>query len=122
MHRVIHFEIPAEDATRATEFYGKVFGWASHEIAPGMGYYFCQASGDPGNGIDGSIMVRRDPAQPVVNTIEVESVDAACAAIEAAGGRVVVPKMAIPGMGYKAYFRDSEGNIFGIAEMDPAAA
>ena len=40
----------------------------------------------------------------------------------AAGGTVAVPKMPIPTMGWLAYCKDTEGNIFGMMQMDPAAA
>jgi len=39
-----------------------------------------------------------------------------------AGGTVVAPKMAVPGVGWTAYFADPEGNAFGVMEFDPAAA
>ena len=35
---------------------------------------------------------------------------------------MVLPKVAIPGVGYQAYCRDTEGNIFGIHQMDPTAS
>lgn len=34
------------------------------------------------------------------------------------GGKTVVPKMVIPGVGHVAYCRDPEGNIFGLFEDD----
>ncbi len=44
------------------------------------------------------------------------------AEIVQAGGTVVAPKMAVPGVGWTAYFADPEGNAFGVMEFDPAAA
>lgn len=64
----------------------------------------------------------RQPNWPnVVNTVDVASVDDVVAAIEANGGKVVVPKMPIPTVGYLAYCQDTEGNIFGIMQSDPNA-
>lgn len=40
----------------------------------------------------------------------------------AAGGAVVLPKMAVPGVGWLAYFRDTEGNVFGMMESDESAS
>jgi predicted enzyme related to lactoylglutathione lyase len=57
-----------------------------------------------------------------INTIDVASVDGAVAKITARGGTVVAPKMAIPGMCYFAYCKDTEGNTFGVMESDPSAA
>jgi predicted enzyme related to lactoylglutathione lyase len=66
-------------------------------------------------------MTRRDPAQPCVNTMGVADLDAATTVIEAAGGLCVVPKMPIPGVGWLAYFKDTEGHIFGAMQADTAA-
>jgi predicted enzyme related to lactoylglutathione lyase len=55
--------------------------------------------GESQPGINGGLMARRDPAQPCVNTMDVVDLDATVAAIEAAGGLCVVPKMPIPGVG-----------------------
>lgn len=35
---------------------------------------------------------------------------------------MISPKRAIPGVGYQAYCQDTEGNVFGIDQEDPAAA
>ena len=51
----------------------------------------------------------------------VSSVDDYTAKIEAAGGTVVMPKMAIPGVGYAAACLDTEGNPFGLFQDDPSA-
>jgi predicted enzyme related to lactoylglutathione lyase len=34
---------------------------------------------------------------------------------------MALPKMPIPGMGWLAYCKDSEGNIFGMMQADPSA-
>jgi predicted enzyme related to lactoylglutathione lyase len=57
-------------------------------------------------GIDGGFMRRQHPQQPMANTIAVDSVDAALEALAANGGRIALPKMAIPGVGWLAYFHD----------------
>ena len=36
-------------------------------------------------------------------------------------GTITVPKMAIPGVGWLAYFKDPDGNAFGIMESDMSA-
>ena len=43
------------------------------------------------------------------------------AAVPALGGTVALPKMAIPGIGWLGYFKDTEGNIFGAMQADPGA-
>ena len=72
-------------------------------------------------GINGGMMKRRDPSGSVYNTIQVPSVDQFVKKIESKGGIIVLPKMAIPGVGWLAYFKDTEGNISGIHQPDPSA-
>lgn len=121
MPRPIHFEIPAENPERAMAFYEGVFGWKFHRWDGPMEYWTIQTGESPEPGIDGGLMPRRDPAQPCVNTMGVENVDSAVAKILAAGGAIAVPKMAIPGVGWLAYCKDTEGHIFGVMATDEAA-
>jgi predicted enzyme related to lactoylglutathione lyase len=53
--------------------------------------------------------------------IAVPSVDDIVKAVTAAGGAVAVPKMAVPTVGWTAYFTDTEGTLFGVMQFDPAA-
>jgi predicted enzyme related to lactoylglutathione lyase len=69
-------------------------------------------------GINGGMLPRRDPQQPCVNTIDVGDLDAAIAKVEANGGTCAVPKMPVPGVGWLAYYKDLDGNIFGMMQMD----
>lgn len=120
MPRVIHFEIPANDPEGLAAFYDKVFGWKT-ERAPGPMEYWLTKTGDGGPGIDGGFLRRRDPRQPACNTIHVQSVDTALESVVANGGVVCLPKMAVPGYGWLAYFADPEGTISGVLEFDPSA-
>jgi predicted enzyme related to lactoylglutathione lyase len=67
-------------------------------------------------------MRREHPGQPVTKVVEVESLDTCVARIVAAGAEVGVPKMAIPGFGWLAYFKDPDGNVSGLMQEHPAAA
>jgi len=122
MPRPVHFEIPAENPERAMQFYSGVFGWKFNKWDGPMDYWVISTgqAGEPG--IDGGLMPRRDPNQPCVNTVSVANVDESLRAIEKGGGLCVVPKMAVPGVGWLAYCKDTEGHIFGIMQMDTAAA
>lgn len=122
MPRVIHFELPAEDPARAAKFYADVFGWTFNKWDGPDEYLLALTGDDSEPGINGGIM-RHSPefaAKTPVNTIDVPSVDAFTAKIEAAGGAVVMPKTEVPGVGYLAYCRDTEGIVFGIMQMHPA--
>ncbi|MDZ4796515.1 MAG: VOC family protein [Bryobacteraceae bacterium] len=121
MLRPVHFEIPAEQPERAMRFYESVFGWKFQKWDGPMEYWTI-TTGDPSTpGINGGLMTRRDPAQPCVNTMDVPDIDASISGITEAGGLCVVPKMAIPGVGWLAYCKDTEGHIFGIMQSDPSA-
>jgi uncharacterized protein len=121
MARVVHFEIPADDPGRALEFYETVFGWTAHKWEGPVEYWLISTGQAGDMGIDGGLMTRSRPDQGVVNTIGVESVDDSVKAIVKAGGEIIMPKTAIPGVGYLAYFRDPEGNTFGVMHPDPTA-
>lgn len=119
--RVVHFEIPSDDPDRTMDFFKKTFGWSFEQFGE-EDYWFVKTGEEEEMGIDGGIMKRNDPNQPVVNSIMVDSVDESTQMIEENGGKVVVPKFAIPGMGWVAYFQDPDGNVHGIWENDEDAA
>ena len=123
MNRVVHFELPAEDPARAAAFYESVFGWKIHKWAGPIDYWMVE-TGTEGGGIDGGLSGRNPgfPTNAPVNVIGVESTDATVAAIVAAGGAVMAPKMAVPGIGWLAYCTDTEGVLFGVMQSDPSAA
>ena len=120
MHRPIHFEIPAENPERAINFYSTVFGWKFDKWA-GPTDYWLITTGSSGPGINGGLLPRRDPSQPCVNTIEVANVEEKVKTVESHGGTCVLPKMPVPGVGWLAYCKDTEGHIFGMMQHDPQA-
>jgi predicted enzyme related to lactoylglutathione lyase len=118
--RVIHFEIPADDPTRAVKFYEKVFGWKISKWGT-IDYWLATTGPDDQPGINGAIMTR-EAQRTTVNTINVSSVDEFAKKIVDAGGKIITPRTAIPGVGWFAYSVDTEGNVFGIMENDPKAS
>lgn len=122
MNRVTHFEIPAADPEKVAKFYTDVFGWTFTKWDGPMEYWMVTTGDASQPGINGGLMRREDPDQPVTNVVDVPSVDECLDKIAASGGEVVVPKMAVPGVGWIAYFKDPDGNISGIMEEDEAAA
>ena len=121
MPRPIHFEIPAENPQRAIGFYTNVFGWKFTKWDGPMDYWIISTGQAPEPGIDGGLMPRRDPNQPCVNTIGVANLEEMIATVLSNGGSIAVPKMPIPGVGWLAYCKDTEGHIFGIMQADAAA-
>jgi uncharacterized protein len=113
MNRVVHFEIPSENPAQSMKFYEKVFGWKFTQF--GKEEYWMAETGQAAHmGINGAVMKRKHPQQPMTNAIEVENIDKALETIAASGGAVVVPKMDVGGMGWAAYFKDTDGVIMGV--------
>ena len=122
MGRVSHFEITADNPKRAAEFYEKAFGWKFQDWGGPFTYLLASTGEKDEVGIDGAIMDRTDHKQAVINTITVGKWEDGAAAVKGAGGKVLQEKTAVPGQGYFAYCKDTEGNVFGIFESDPTAA
>ena len=127
MGRVIHFEIHAENPERAIAFYTKTFGWQFSKWEGPIPYWLITTGPDSEPGINGGLVKRHGPIDgqaiiAYVGTVQVASVDEASAKIQANGGSIVEPKFPVPTIGWLAYCKDSEGNIFNLMQPDPAAA
>jgi predicted enzyme related to lactoylglutathione lyase len=122
MGRVIHFELNADDPERAAQFYRRVFGWTIDKWDGPEDYWLVTTGPESEPGIGGAITSRMGPGITTVNTVDVDDLDAALERAGAAGGTVVLPKMIVPGVGFLAYIKDTEGNIVGLMQADPAAA
>jgi predicted enzyme related to lactoylglutathione lyase len=128
MPRPIHFEIQADDPARVIKFYETLFGWAFSKWDGPMPYWLVSTGPADQPGINGGLHPRLGarpvPDQAVIGfvcTVDVDSVDAYAAKAVKAGGSICVPKMAIPGVGWLAYAKDTEGNLVGMMESDSAA-
>jgi predicted enzyme related to lactoylglutathione lyase len=126
MDKVVHFEIPVDDAARAKEFYRSIFDWQLDDMDMGGGNIYTTVTTtpideqsriptDPG-AINGGLMQRSPDTPAPVITIGVTAIDDALKKIEADGGSVVQPRTEIPDMGAFAYFKDTEGNVVGLWE------
>lgn len=121
MPRIVHFDIPSDSPERAQKFYQEVFGWKFDKWNGPMEYWMIRTGDDNQPGINGGL-ARRMPGQiGMTNTVDVPSLDEYTAKIQSNGGQVLIPRMPIPGIGYFATCMDTEGNIFGIIQMDQNA-
>jgi hypothetical protein len=114
-----HLALNADDVQRAKGFYEGVFGWRFEPWGP-PDYYQATNAGD---GVIAALQHRRELKRGVrmagfEATLAVPDLDAAIAAIEAAGGRMVSRAFYIEGVGRLAYFEDPEGNIVGVMQYD----
>ena len=126
MPRVVHFEIHAAEPEKAVAFYQAVFGWEITKWDGPMEYWLIKTGPDGEPGINGGMLRRHGTIDGTaviayVCTVGVPSLEATMEAIAAAGGQIVVPKMAVPHIGWLAYAKDTQGNIFGILQPDSAA-
>ena len=131
MPTIVHFEIPADDIERSKKFYIDLFGWKIEKLSgmdsgnsssSNMEYWMITTTDDKGNkALGGGMMKRKMPQQPNINYIDVKSVDEYSSKVENLGGKVVVSKSAVPGMGYFAVCLDTENNAFAIWESSGSA-
>lgn len=129
MRRPTYFDIPASDTTRAISFYSKLFGW---NFARGNGtqeyWVITQALPDDQEAIGG--LVPRDgifPGRPELNgfinafvcSFPVEDIDITLHRVAELGGITFMAKVRIPGVGWRALAKDTEGNVFGLIQYEP---
>lgn len=125
--KVSWFEIPADDVKRASEFYGKVFGWSTPPMGDDATFALTVKADDNGNpsevgGINGGFHKRQgaSDAGPVIN-IYADDIDAKLKAVEAAGGKIIQPRTEVGEYGLSmALFSDTEGNVMGVYKYDTA--
>lgn len=122
MNQVVHFEIPADNIEAAKAFYSSVFNWELADY-PGMDYVGIRTTPvdenrmpkEPG-AINGGMMKRTDQVKAPVVAVQVACVEAHIEKVVSHGGKLIMPKMEIPEMGYYAYVSDPEGNVLGLWE------
>lgn len=120
----LYFEIQADDLQRASDFYGKVFGWKFEKNPHAPVEYLSIETG----GNRGGLLKRPADTPPAecgtnayVCSIEVDDFDETAKTIVANGGKVAMEKFPVPGVCWQGYFLDTEGNTFGLFEVDEEA-
>jgi predicted enzyme related to lactoylglutathione lyase len=128
MSRVIHFEIHADNPERGVRFYTQLFNWQFKKWDGPMPYWLISTGPDNQPGINGGLLQRPCPAAAgaqgvtaFVCTVGVDSLDSTLQKLTSLGGQIAVPKMPVPGVGWLAYGKDTEGNTFGMMQADPGA-
>lgn len=120
---VAHFSINADDTARARKFYEKVFGWTFEAWGP-PDFFKIQSGGkDPGP--MGALQLRRELGGKKVFgfecTVAVSDVDKVAKAAKANGGKVLMEKTTLSGIGDLIFVEDSEGNVVGAMRYDATA-
>jgi len=121
MNSIQYFEIQSSDPQREVRFYSNVFAWQfiRQERMP-IEYYRIETEG-----INGGLLKRPVDALPTAHgtnaftcSMEVQSFDKTAETILAKGGKIAMPKFAVPGRCWQGYFMDEDNNVFGIFEVD----
>ncbi len=127
-NNVVHFAIHADDLDRARRFYSSVFAWQFEGFGDIDMSSFCKIKNVDGDdpGPIGALQRREFNTlqQPLLGfecSIAVEDVDATAETIEASGGKILMPKTAIPGVGWLIKFSDTEGNLACAIRFDAGA-
>jgi len=100
-HTIVHFEIPAENVEKMRKFYSELFGWKIERAEGPVEYYLVETAPE-GKGVGGGMTKKEEPSERPVNYILVESVDEYSRKVEELGGKIIVPKQTVPGMGHFA--------------------
>jgi len=124
MAKIVHFDLQATDPEKIIPFYEKAFGWKFNKCPPetcppDQQYWLIETGPKDEPGIDGGLS--KKGAGPGVNTIGVANLEEVVERVKAEGGEITMPKMPIPGVGWIAYFKDPDGNVFGLMQDDKNA-
>lgn len=111
--RLLYLELPVTDLAAAKAFYAAAFGGDFTDFGPS---YAATMTGAGDLGLQADAAERTAAALPV---LAVDDVDAALAAVEAAGGTVTRATFVFPG-GRRFHFRDPNGHELAAMQADPA--
>ncbi|MCC5940106.1 MAG: VOC family protein [Balneolaceae bacterium] len=123
----LFFEIQADNMQRAVKFYQHVFEWNffEHESKDDIHVEYMRIET---GGTAGGLLKRPSETPPpecgtnaFVCSFEVVNVDSISEKILNAGGKMVMAKFAVPGVCWQGYFADTEGNTFGLFQVDENA-
>ncbi|HEV7652885.1 MAG TPA: VOC family protein [Actinophytocola sp.] len=119
-----HFAINADDIDATKAFYETVFGWSFEPWGPPD--FFQIDTGAGAAPLRGALQRRRElvPGEKTIGfecTVAVSDVDAVTRAAVAAGGRVVMRKSTITGVGDLVFVADPSGNVVGAMRFDESA-
>lgn len=128
MNPVVHFEMPATDRKRMSDFYSKTFGWQTQMLGPDMGDYVVVTTTESDDGgpkkpgaINGGFYKKNEdkPAQVPSLVISVDDIKASIRKVKDAGGKVLGEPDDIPGVGRYVSFLDTEGNRVSMLQPLP---
>ncbi|MEP6820371.1 MAG: VOC family protein [bacterium] len=121
-NNVKHFAVHADNVNRARKFYEQAFGWQFTAWGP-PGFFLIKTGTEADPGVQGALQGRREvvagkPTYGFECTLGVADVDETVKAVEASGGKIVMPKFHIPTVGTLIFFEDTEGNVVGAMQYE----
>lgn len=121
-----HFAINADDIDVSRRFYESVFGWTFSAWGP-PGFFQIRTGTEDEPGVLGALQERRSllaegPTRGLECTFDVDDVDACRDRVLAAGGKVLMERFTIAGVGHLIAFSDPSGNPVLAMERDADAA
>jgi len=126
MANIGHFMIPADDVGRAKRFYHTLLGWkiepTKTPLDPAalaeLQYHDISTGAAQAGTLNSGGLYKRHMQEPILNFVLVDDIDTVLAKVENLGGKVLMPKTEIKGVGLNAMIQDSEGNILGILKPE----
>ena len=121
-NKLTHFAIYTEDTNRAKEFYSNVFDWGFQSFGQEDFLQIKDDNSEEGELI-GALQSRNYSPVPekiigLECTISVQNVDDIVERIKNNGGQIIMPKTAIPYVGWITKFLDTEGNLICAMQYD----
>lgn len=115
---VVHWELWSADPAKLSKFYEAAFDWRI-QVYPELNYHMADTEGPADNkGINGGLFKPEGgPKDWPGNTalyIQVPDLAAALERVVAAGGKVILDRKEVPGMGAFSLFADPEGRVLGL--------
>ncbi len=115
---IVHVEFPAEDADRAQRFWGGLFGLSFQDSGmPGIDYRMAQVDDRSGMAV---YPAEERPGHGNYY-FATDDIEASRSKVQELGGQAA-DKMPVPGHGWFAPCKDSEGNAFHLWQGDASAA
>jgi hypothetical protein len=115
---IVHFEVPASDADRASRFWGGLFGWnIGGSVMQDFDYRMFQVNDKLG----GAVMPSDKSGSGVIIYYDTPDIDASIAKVRELGG-TADDKQPVPTHGWFAACKDTEGNPFSLWQSDSNAA
>jgi predicted enzyme related to lactoylglutathione lyase len=113
------FEIPAQDIDRAIAFYSAIFDTELQKMEVNQGYPMAMLPESLGGGgaiVQGDIYIPTEGGVLIYLNVG-DQFDSIYEKVEAAGGKIAMPKHSMGEYGFSAFIIDSEGNKIGLAAV-----